>query len=266
MPSRISGACTPCRSKKQKCSGHHPTCSQCANASIDCTWPEQRKRGPAKGYIEALESRLHSAESLLLSILPLISDNVVERAVNVVHHENDEDAEGLQERRSSPPLLNKKTGLDYWESFPLDTKKNIRKWQFHCEASSGGNAQYTTRDSSAVSRTKFRSPSNSPRSGGIASPRGSTSAVSQQSNWIPTMQPYVPQNQIQAGAQQLLSLSNQRRDHWMATQPSPDTMQLDPNLMQPGHHHHHPHQHQPQQLPHPTPHMYAGNIQQSLFW
>ncbi|KIX08991.1 uncharacterized protein Z518_00069 [Rhinocladiella mackenziei CBS 650.93] len=34
--------------------------------------------------------------------------------------------------RSSPPVLNKKTGLEYWESFPLDTVENIRKWQQDC--------------------------------------------------------------------------------------------------------------------------------------
>jgi len=34
--------------------------------------------------------------------------------------------------RSSPPVLNKKTGIDYWESFPLDTVENIRRWQDDC--------------------------------------------------------------------------------------------------------------------------------------
>lgn len=34
--------------------------------------------------------------------------------------------------RSSPPVLNKKTGIEYWESFPLDTADNIRKWHQDC--------------------------------------------------------------------------------------------------------------------------------------
>ena len=34
--------------------------------------------------------------------------------------------------RSSPPVLNKKTGIDYWENFPLDSVENIRRWQADC--------------------------------------------------------------------------------------------------------------------------------------
>jgi hypothetical protein len=34
--------------------------------------------------------------------------------------------------RSSPPVLNKKTGIDYWERFPLDSVDNIRRWQQDC--------------------------------------------------------------------------------------------------------------------------------------
>ncbi|ETN44724.1 uncharacterized protein HMPREF1541_10394 [Cyphellophora europaea CBS 101466] len=34
--------------------------------------------------------------------------------------------------RSSPPVLNKKTGIEYWENFPLDSVDNIRRWQQDC--------------------------------------------------------------------------------------------------------------------------------------
>ena len=34
--------------------------------------------------------------------------------------------------RASPPALNKKTGIEYWETFPLDTVENIRRWQGDC--------------------------------------------------------------------------------------------------------------------------------------
>lgn len=43
--------------------------------------------------------------------------------------------------RSSPPVLNKKTGIDYWESFPLDTVENIRKWQEDCALHSSAQPQ-----------------------------------------------------------------------------------------------------------------------------
>jgi hypothetical protein len=34
--------------------------------------------------------------------------------------------------RATPPLLNKKTGIEYWEQYPLDTAESIRRWQDDC--------------------------------------------------------------------------------------------------------------------------------------
>lgn len=42
------------------------------------------------------------------------------------------DSPGEMNNRSSPPVLNKKTGIEYWENFPLDTVDNIRRWQQDC--------------------------------------------------------------------------------------------------------------------------------------
>lgn len=93
-------------------------CCQCSAAGIVCTWPEQRKRyaipprlrlssfrlsrrlcrtlivnsttkllqanivhrGPAKGYIEGLEHRLHEAEILLLQLLPVVTPDQLSTA------------------------------------------------------------------------------------------------------------------------------------------------------------------------------------------
>ena len=101
-------------------------------------------RGPAKGYIEGLEHRLHEAESLLLALLPITStdqlkcasDSLLEGSSTAVNipglKTRDSQSPGPHAARSSPPILNKKTGIDYWESFPLDTVDNIRKWQEDC--------------------------------------------------------------------------------------------------------------------------------------
>ncbi|EXJ91586.1 hypothetical protein A1O3_00134 [Capronia epimyces CBS 606.96] len=100
--------------------------------------------GPAKGYIEGLEHRLHEAESLLLALLPLISPDQLNCAADslLVESTTNSNTKGLNSRdshsptpramRNSPPVLNKKTGIEYWESFPLDTVENIRKWQQDC--------------------------------------------------------------------------------------------------------------------------------------
>ncbi|KIW92794.1 uncharacterized protein Z519_06643 [Cladophialophora bantiana CBS 173.52] len=113
-----------------------------------------RLRGPAKGYIEGLEHRLHEAESLLLALLPIISTEQLKCATDSLSSSpsttnlnilglktRDSPSPGPHPLRSSPPVLNKKTGIEYWESFPLDTVENIRKWQEDCALHSGTNGQ-----------------------------------------------------------------------------------------------------------------------------
>ncbi|KAI9318555.1 hypothetical protein BX666DRAFT_1823521, partial [Dichotomocladium elegans] len=53
-----------CRRKKVKCDGASPLCGNCVALDIQCTYKEStRKRGPPKGYIEAIEGRLHRLEA-----------------------------------------------------------------------------------------------------------------------------------------------------------------------------------------------------------
>ncbi|CAG8537243.1 13309_t:CDS:2, partial [Ambispora leptoticha] len=63
---RVSKACDTCRKKKVKCDGVQPRCGNCTTFNVDCTYNDTtKKRGPPKGYIEAIETRLHRMESLL---------------------------------------------------------------------------------------------------------------------------------------------------------------------------------------------------------
>ncbi|ORX99110.1 hypothetical protein K493DRAFT_313350 [Basidiobolus meristosporus CBS 931.73] len=67
---RVSKACDNCRRKKVRCDGLQPTCSNCGALSLDCTYLETtRKRGPPKGYIEAIENKLHRLEHLLSGLV-----------------------------------------------------------------------------------------------------------------------------------------------------------------------------------------------------
>lgn len=91
--------------------------------------------GPAKGYIEGLEHRLHEAETLLLQLLPLVSSDQLASAANAANSTTNgmtRDSPDHMNNRSSPPALNKKTGIEYWENFPLDSVDNIRRWQQDC--------------------------------------------------------------------------------------------------------------------------------------
>ncbi|KAM3070325.1 Gypsy retrotransposon integrase-like protein 1 [Clarireedia jacksonii] len=73
---RVTRACDECRRKKIKCDGKQP-CTHCTVYSYDCTYdqPSNRRRNPAPQYIEALETRLQRAESLLRTFLPNVDLN-----------------------------------------------------------------------------------------------------------------------------------------------------------------------------------------------
>ncbi|KAJ6080255.1 hypothetical protein N7467_010008 [Penicillium canescens] len=122
-PGRITIACNACRSRKQKCGGKKPVCEQCLEYNRPCNWPEQLRRGPEKGYAEALENRLQLTESILLNLLPHVSDEQLATALPP--------KEGSQDH-STPyvpfPRLEKR-GIESWLQFPLDTSHGIRRWQ-----------------------------------------------------------------------------------------------------------------------------------------
>ncbi|GAA5982372.1 hypothetical protein JCM11641_006960 [Rhodosporidiobolus odoratus] len=74
---RSSKACDNCRKSKCKCTrnfdasgGPVGACQNCLAVGSECTFlGASRKRGPPKGYIEAIESRLHRMEALLGGLL-----------------------------------------------------------------------------------------------------------------------------------------------------------------------------------------------------
>lgn len=69
---RSSRACDQCRKTKSKCepSGAAGTCKSCTIAGNTCTFlGPSYKRGPPKGYIQAIEQRWHQVESLLGAVL-----------------------------------------------------------------------------------------------------------------------------------------------------------------------------------------------------
>ncbi|PYH93882.1 hypothetical protein BO71DRAFT_380535 [Aspergillus ellipticus CBS 707.79] len=141
--SRITVACNSCRFRKQKCSGNKPICSQCHQHNRPCDWPEQLKRGPAKGYIEALEHRLHETESLLLKLLAEVPDSQLSATIHDTQngpnsHATTSGSSSSSSSRSTPPhtyappLRLGKRGTDYWKRFPLHTVRDIRDWQQDC--------------------------------------------------------------------------------------------------------------------------------------
>ncbi|QPC77342.1 hypothetical protein HYE68_008094 [Fusarium pseudograminearum] len=73
--SRIAQACDRCRSKKIRCDGIRPTCSQCANVGFECrTSDKLSRRAFPRGYTESLEERVRQLESELRELKDLLDE------------------------------------------------------------------------------------------------------------------------------------------------------------------------------------------------
>ncbi|KAL6900208.1 hypothetical protein GGI43DRAFT_62481 [Trichoderma evansii] len=130
-PVRGRAACDGCRSRKQKCDEKRPTCSRCRDMKRECVWPKLYKRGPAKGYIEALEQRLAVTEAVLLQLLQVSDDTVLQDAFK---HEPSRRTDVLNMAASTTTdaagrIEAKKTGtIAHWDNFPLNTADDVKRW------------------------------------------------------------------------------------------------------------------------------------------
>lgn len=179
------------------------------------TQADKLYRGPAKGYIEGLEHRLHEAESLLLQVLPYVSTDQLQTATTrLIYDEMEEEVRGSPGRRGSPPLLNKKTGIDYWEAFPLKSASDIRRWQSDCEmhhssSENGGKAKPESRHTSPHLPDKKSKRSSMPD----PQPFSTSAPVALDDPY--TIQPRQPMRGIQPQTSQMrMSLDQSQQGSW----------------------------------------------------
>lgn len=68
-------ACDRCRSKKIRCDGIRPTCSQCANVGFECrTSDKLSRRAFPRGYTESLEERVRALETEVRELKDLLDE------------------------------------------------------------------------------------------------------------------------------------------------------------------------------------------------
>lgn len=73
--SRIAQACDRCRSKKIRCDGIRPCCSQCANVGFECrTSDKLSRRAFPRGYTESLEERVRVLECEVRELKDLLDE------------------------------------------------------------------------------------------------------------------------------------------------------------------------------------------------
>lgn len=72
---RIAQACDRCRSKKIRCDGIRPCCSQCANVGFECkTSDKLSRRAFPRGYTESLEERVRTLEAEVRELKDLLDE------------------------------------------------------------------------------------------------------------------------------------------------------------------------------------------------
>ncbi|KAL0253074.1 DNA-binding transcription factor cat8 [Diplodia seriata] len=72
---RIAQACDRCRSKKIRCDGIRPSCSQCTNVGFECkTSDKLSRRAFPRGYTESLEERVRILESEIRELKELLDE------------------------------------------------------------------------------------------------------------------------------------------------------------------------------------------------
>ena len=73
--SRIAQACDRCRSKKIRCDGITPSCTQCSNVGFECkTSDKLSRRAFPRGYTESLEERVRSLEAEVKELKDLLDE------------------------------------------------------------------------------------------------------------------------------------------------------------------------------------------------
>lgn len=73
--SRIAQACDRCRSKKIRCDGIRPCCSQCASVGFNCqTSDKLSRRAFPRGYTESLEERVRALEGEIKELKDLLEE------------------------------------------------------------------------------------------------------------------------------------------------------------------------------------------------
>lgn len=73
--SRIAQACDRCRSKKIRCDGVRPCCTQCSNVGFECkTSDKLSRRAFPRGYTESLEDRVRGLEAEVRELKELLDE------------------------------------------------------------------------------------------------------------------------------------------------------------------------------------------------
>lgn len=111
--SRVAQACDRCRSKKIRCDGVRPCCSQCASVGFECkTSDKLSRRAFPRGYTESLEDRVRSLEAEVKELKDLLD-------------EKDEKIDVLSRIHSFSPVWRKESSSQSPSNAAVDTRNGV---------------------------------------------------------------------------------------------------------------------------------------------
>ena len=120
--SRIAQACDRCRSKKIRCDGIRPCCSQCANVGFECkTSDKLSRRAFPRGYTESLEERVRALEAEVRELKDLLDEK--DEKIDMLSKMHSNRRPSMTCSTSSLPVENRK------ESIPTPPKEDIFRVQ-----------------------------------------------------------------------------------------------------------------------------------------
>ncbi|KAF2199463.1 C6 transcription factor FacB [Delitschia confertaspora ATCC 74209] len=109
---RIAQACDRCRSKKIRCDGIRPSCTQCVNVGFECkTSDKLSRRAFPRGYTESLEERVRSLEAEVRELKELLDekDEKIDM-LSRIHSHSPQSNSTPRRTSSSPSPLSERTG------------------------------------------------------------------------------------------------------------------------------------------------------------
>ncbi|TGO68484.1 hypothetical protein BOTNAR_0024g00350 [Botryotinia narcissicola] len=105
--SRIAQACDRCRSKKIRCDGIRPCCSQCSGVGFECkTSDKLSRRAFPRGYTESLEERVRTLEGEIREMKELLDGK--DEKIDMLSKMHDNRRPSLSSTSASPPVESRK--------------------------------------------------------------------------------------------------------------------------------------------------------------
>lgn len=102
---RIAQACDRCRSKKIRCDGLAPICTQCSNVGFECkTSDKLSRRAFPRGYTESLEDRVRALETEVRELKDLLDEK--DEKIDMLSRFHSQSSAVIRKTSTTPPAEN----------------------------------------------------------------------------------------------------------------------------------------------------------------